>query len=79
MSDAVSLKAEAAYSRDVGRVVARMDGESMKAIGASTGDIVPKTVMAGKDGIREAREEDLRARATKIIEDNREVFDRLDD
>lgn len=39
----LTLKAVEAYARDVGRVVVRMDYESMKVVGVSTGDIVEIT------------------------------------
>ncbi|MEO9276794.1 MAG: CDC48 family AAA ATPase [Nitrososphaera sp.] len=36
----ISLKILEAYSRDVGRVIARIDDDSMKSLGVSTGDIL---------------------------------------
>ena len=36
----ISLKVLEAYTRDVGRGVARIDYESMDALSASTGDVV---------------------------------------
>jgi transitional endoplasmic reticulum ATPase len=35
-----ALKVLEAYTRDVGRAVARIDYESMDSLGASTGDII---------------------------------------
>ena len=39
--NALSLKVLEAYTRDVGRGVARIDYDSMDTLGASTGDVCP--------------------------------------
>ncbi|MFB5648998.1 MAG: hypothetical protein ACE5RM_05905, partial [Candidatus Nitrosomaritimum aestuariumsis] len=38
--NALSLKVLEAYTRDVGRGVARIDYDSMDTLGASTGDVI---------------------------------------
>ncbi len=44
----ISLRVLAAYARDIGRGVARMDGRSMNVLGVSDGDIVE--IIGKKDG-----------------------------
>jgi hypothetical protein len=44
----ISLRVLAAYARDIGRGVARMDGRSMDILGVSNGDIVE--IIGKKDG-----------------------------
>jgi transitional endoplasmic reticulum ATPase len=40
MTDNIQLKVLEAYTRDVGRAVARIDYQTMDSIKASTGDII---------------------------------------
>ena len=44
----ISLRVLAAYARDIGRGVARMDGRSMNVLGVSDGDIIE--IIGKKDG-----------------------------
>ena len=44
-----TLKVHEAYTRDVGRGTARIDYESMDALGASTGDVIETQVRIRKN------------------------------